>query len=255
MTAWTTGLTDIAGLVCVALFLAVMLLGLVVKVPRPGRDLRPLHALRRLRQAIFLTVESGQRLHVSLGRGLLMHQQMAVGMVGLRALERLVSMTAAGDRPTIVTAGTGPLGILSRSTLHSAYETHHWEERYRPTDARVTGLTPFAYAAGAGEVIATENVAANFFLGAFGPEVALLADQAAARGEFVAAGSDSVLAQAVLYAVAEEPLIGEEAFAAAAYLGAGGLHATSLIAEDVFRWLLIALMVGGALFKLVGGHP
>jgi hypothetical protein len=43
-----------------------------------------------------------------------------------------------------------------------------------PTTSRLTGLTPFSYAAGAMPVIHDERVSTNILLGHFGPEVALL---------------------------------------------------------------------------------
>jgi hypothetical protein len=55
-------------------------------------------------------------------------------------------------------------------------------------------------------------------VGSFGPEVGLLLDSAAQGKAFTLAGSEALDAQAVMYALADEPLIGEEIFAAPAYL-------------------------------------
>ncbi|MGW8250474.1 MAG: DUF6754 domain-containing protein, partial [Anaerolineales bacterium] len=66
------------------------------------------------------------------------------------------------------------------------------------------------------------------------------------------AGSDSIPAQAIFVAAAQEPLIGEELYAAGAYLNAGPLHASSLRAQDIFRWVLIAAIVVGGVLKMVG---
>ena len=246
------GVSDIVGLAFVTLFGLLMVVLRVVKRPRPGHDLRPLPALSRLRRAINLTVESGQRLHVSLGRGEITHPRTAAAFVGLSALQKLVEDTAVSDRPTIVTAGTGPLGILARSTLRSAHASANQTERYRATYGRVTGLTPFSYAAGALFTERDENVAANFLVGSFGSEAALIADGAFDTGALTVAGTDDVAAQAVLFAAADEPLIGEEVFASGAYVGAGLLHGTSLLTQDIFRWLLIAAIIAGTLIKMLG---
>jgi len=252
MSVTGSGVSDILGLIFVALFGLLMVVSRVLKQPRPGRDLRPLPALNRLRQAINLTVESGRRLHVSLGRGEIIHPRTAVAFVGLSAMQKLVEDTAVSDRPTIVTAGTGPLGILARSSLRSAYAAANQAGRYRATYGRVTGLTPFSYAAGALSVVRDETVAANFLVGSFGAEVALMTDGSQDDDTLTVAGTDNVVAQAILCASADEPLIGEEVFASGAYVGAGMLHGTSLLTQDIFRWLLIAAMVGGALIKMLG---
>ena len=47
-------------------------------------------------------------------------------------------------------------------------------------------------------------------------------------------------------------LIGEELFAAGAYLGAGASHVASLTVQDILRWVVILALLGGAAVKLVG---
>jgi hypothetical protein len=124
--------------------------------------------------------------------------------------------------------------------------------RYDPTAGRLTGLTPFSYAAGALPAMRDENVSANVLIGNFGVEVALLTDAAQRKDTFSLAGSDNLAAQAVLYASAQEPLIGEEVYATGAYIGAGRLHQASLLTQDILRWLLILGILVGTLLKLAG---
>jgi hypothetical protein len=113
-------------------------------------------------------------------------------------------------------------------------------------------LTPFAYAAGTLPVISNEQTAAHILAGHFGSEVALIADAAERSQNLTLAGSDSLPAQAILFAAAQEPLIGEELYAAGAYVNAGPLHTASLHAQDVFRWLLVLGILIGVILKLAG---
>jgi hypothetical protein len=105
--------------------------------------------------------------------------------------------------------------------------------------------------AGTLPVFHDEHVSANILIGNFGPEVALLADAADQENEFMAAGSDSIAAQAVLYAAAREPLIGEELFAVPAYLQAAPIYQAGLRAQDILRWIVIAALIGGAVLVFV----
>ncbi len=255
MISLTTGLTGVLGLAFVVLFALLLVVLRVVKEPRPGRDLRPLRAFTHLRHAVNLTVESGKRLHISVGRGEITHPRVASAFAGLSAAHKMVELSAASDRAAIVTAGTGPLGILARSTLHSAYHTAGHTGRYKAIYGQVSGLTPFSYAAGAAFTAGADDVAVNFLAGSFGPEVALIAENGERHQALTVGGSENIAAQAVLYAAAEESLIGEEVFASGAYLQAGGLHGTSLLTQDIFRWLLVVVILGGALAKLVGVLP
>jgi hypothetical protein len=64
--------------------------------------------------------------------------------------------------------------------------------------------------------------------------------------------SDELSGQAVLFANTQDALIGEELFAAGAYLGAGASHLASLTLQDILRWFIILALLGGAAAKLIG---
>lgn len=210
---------------------------------------RDIPAFARLRQAVGLVVEDGSRLHVSLGRGALTTPQSASALAGLALLRRLVGLTSAGDQPPIATSGDAALAILSQDTLQVAAKFFEGAT-VDSTAGRLTGLTPFSYAAGTIPAIRDENVSANVLMGNFGVEVALLTDAVERENTFVLAGSDNLTAQAVIYASAQEPLIGEEIYAAGAYVESGPLHTASLTVQDVLRWLIIAAILAGAAFTL-----
>ena len=234
----------------IILFSAVLMAGLTALRRKSPPAFRDIPAFTRLRQAIGRVVEDGSRLHVSLGRGALITPQSASAMAGLTLLRRLAELTSAGDQPPIVTSGDAALAILSQDTLQKASQASA-QGVYDPTAGRLTGLTPFSYAAGAIPDIHDENISANVLMGNFGVEVALLAEAGERSNTFTLAASDNLVAQAVLYATAQEPLIGEELYAAGAYMQAGPAHAASLTVQDILRWLIIAAIVAGALFQLV----
>jgi hypothetical protein len=116
----------------------------------------------------------------------------------------------------------------------------------------VAGLSPFGYAAGAMHISQNENVSANILIGHFGAEVALLADAAERENVAIIGASDNLAGQAVLFANSQDALIGEELFSAGAYLGAGASHLASLTLQDVFRWVIIFILLGGAAAKFAG---
>lgn len=214
--------------------------------------LRHIAAFERLNHAIGLAVENGTRLHISLGRGNLFTARGASAFAALAMLRRLAESTSVSDRPPIVTSGDASLSILSQDTLQAGYKAAGAEEQYRASTGRLTGLTPFAYAAGTIPVTRDENVSANVVLGDFGAEAALLAEAADRENTHLIAASDNLSAQSVFYVAAQDPLIGEELFAAGAYVGAGPSHEASLQVQDVLRWLIIVAILIGAFLRLVG---
>jgi hypothetical protein len=171
-------------------------------------------------------------------------------MAGLTLLRRLAELTQASDLPPIATSGDAALAILSQDTLKTASRASS-QGVYDPTAGRLTGLTPFSYAAGTIPAIRDENISANVLMGNFGVEAALLAEASERANAFTLAASDNLAGQAVLYATAQEPLIGEELYAAGAYMDAGPLHTASLRVQDILRWLIIAVILVGALIQLL----
>jgi hypothetical protein len=229
---------------------AALMVGLATLRRKSPPAFREIPAFTRLRQAVGRVVEDGTRLHVSLGRGGLVTPQSASAMAGLTLLRRLAELTLAGDQPPIATSGDAALAILSQDTLKTASQASA-QGAYDPTAGRLTGLTPFSYVAGAIPAIRDENISANVLMGNFGVEAALLAEASERTNAFTLAASDNLAGQAVLYATAEEPLIGEELYAAGAYMDAGPLHTASLRVQDILRWLIIAVILVGALVQLL----
>jgi len=213
---------------------------------------RKIEAYERLNRAVGLAVEGGTRLHVSIGRGNLFTSRGGSALAGLAMLRRLSEQTSLSDHPPVVTSGDASLAILSQDTLQSGYRAAGAEELYRFTTGRLTGLTPFAYVAGTIPVIHDEDISANVVIGDLGSEAALLADASNVKNADLIAASDNLSAQSVLYAASDEPLIGEELFAAGAYLGAGASHDASLQTQDLLRWLIIFAIIGGAVLKFLG---
>jgi hypothetical protein len=234
------------------LLAAALLLGLTLWRRRTPATLRVIEAYERLNRSVGIAVENGTRLHISLGRGNLFTARGGSALAGLAMLRRLTERTSVSDRPPIVTSGDASLSILSQDTLQSGYRAAGADEQYRFSTGRLTGLSPFSYAAGTMPIIRDENVSTNIFIGDFGNEAALLSEEADRENTNLIAASDNLSAQAIFYASAQDPLIGEELFAAGAYVGAGASHEASLNVQDILRWLIILAILIGAGLTILG---
>jgi hypothetical protein len=241
-------------ILAVALIVAGVVLMITFSVPSKfrSRTLRMVPAYRRLRRAIGLAVEDGKRLHVSLGNASVLSPNSASALVGLSALERIAQMSVISDRPPVATSGDGTLAVLSQDTLQAAYRGSNALEQYDSDRGRLVGTNPMAYAVGTIPVVRKEQISTNILVGDYGPEVGLICEAAENSKTFTMAVSNSLPAQAVMYATADEPLIGEELFGIPAYLGAGIFHFASLRVQDILRWVIIGLLVLGAVLKFLG---
>ena len=244
-------LTDLAGLLIVLIFAGAMGAFFWINRGSPYRGLRPIAAFGRLRRAIGMAVEDGSRVHISLGSAALNSANSASALVGMIILERVAQMSSTSDSPPLVTSGDATLTLLSQDELRRNAADANLMDDYDPSLGRLTGVTPFSYAAGTIPVFHDEQVSSNIVVGNFGPEVGLMADAAEKTHACFVAGSDSITAQAVLFASAQDPLIGEELFASGAYLQGGAMHAASLHAQDIARWVIAGALIIGAILKLL----
>lgn len=241
-------LDNLLGLAVVAAALILMLGYAAITWKREPRPLRQIQTFLRLQRAIGLAVEAGNRLHLSLGRGNFLSSQAGVGFAGLSVLDLIARSTSISDRPPVSSAGEAVLSILAQDTQRSV--ARDLGREFDPARAQLTGVTPFSYAAGAAALLDEDEVGANLLLGSLGSEVALIIEAGERAGSPALGGTDNLSGQAVLYASADQPLIGEEVFASGAYLGAGRLHSASLFAQDVLRWAVILAILTGAILKL-----
>jgi hypothetical protein len=240
------------GFIFILVFIGLILVFAVMERKKPAPGFRTIPAYTRLVRSIGLAVEAGKRVHISLGRGTLLGPDGPSALVGLSVLKRVARSANVSDRPPVATSGEGALAVLSQDTLRDVYRSAGRLNQYDPTAGQVSGLTPFSYAAGAMPVVSDEQVAVSLLIGHFGSEVALITEAAERSNSLTLAGSDQVSAQAVIYAAAEEPLIGEDVFAAGAYLEGGTVQVASLRAQDVLRWALVGVTLIGAVLKFLG---
>ncbi len=237
------------GLVVVA---AALLFGLSRYQKKSAPKLRNIPALSRLYRAVGLSVEDGTRLLISLGDPSLLSSSAGAPLAGLSMLRHLTERTSLSDRPPVAVAGEAPLAILAQDTLEAGYRDAGAPEFYQPTTGRVVGLTPFSATVGTMPILQDENVSGAVFMGHFSVDAGLLADAAERQNAMAVGSSDDLAGQAVWYASAPETLIGEELFAAAAYVGGTPAQTASLTVQDILRWGIIAVLVVGAVLKLLG---
>ncbi len=211
--------------------------------------LRPIPLFTALYRGLALAMEAGWSLHYALGQGSLWGEEGGMGLAGLSTLKAVGRFALRGDRPPEATTGDGLLYFLGRSTLRRLCRENHvsgdCSERMH-----LMGLMPWGYVVGVLSTPLAERTEVSVAVGHFGPEIGLLTETA----PVVLTASEDLSAQALMYAAADETLVGEDVFAAPAYARAGASHLASLLAQDVFRWILVlALLLGGPLYLIFGG--
>ncbi|MBI4834881.1 MAG: hypothetical protein HY811_08710 [Planctomycetes bacterium] len=110
----------------------------------------------------------------------------------------------------------------------------------------------FAYAAAVDGLIVRHKPAANLYMGYYYAESLLIAETGAATGAMQIAGTDSITQLPFFITTCDYTLMGEELYAASAYLSREPLQLGSLKGQDYSKAFIIIVLVVGAVLSTAG---
>jgi Domain of unknown function (DUF6754) len=110
-----------------------------------------------------------------------------------------------------------------------------------------------AYAGAVSGIIVREQPAVNFFMGYFGGESLILAETGASTGAIQIAGTDQTTQLPFFVVACDYTLIGEELYAASAYIAREPLMLGALKGQDYSKFIIFTLLILGTLISLVAG--
>ncbi|MFN2113343.1 MAG: DUF6754 domain-containing protein [Anaerolineales bacterium] len=244
--------TGFTGIVVIVLFVGLMIFFMIISKDRKSDNIRPISGYQKILEEINVAVEDGSQLHISLGRGGISGPDAAAGLAGLSLLKQVIEKSSMCDHPPVASTGNAVLSILAQDTIQGTSKAISVSDQLKNPSGELVGVTPFSYAAGTLTTIRDDSVSANVYTGWFGNEVIWLTTASERQSSPTIAGTAQLPAQAIMYASASDPLIGEELYASGAYLGAGPMHMASISAQDVIRWIMIFLILISVLLNLVG---
>jgi hypothetical protein len=217
--------------------------------------LRPLPGYDAIREQTGRAVESGRGVHASPGRASLGGRNNPASLAGLNILDALAGDACASDVPPLVTVGDGTLLVAAQDSLRGAYTAAIRPGGYSGRTVRFMAGDgfPFAFAAGVTHLLNDQQLASSVLAGHFGAEVALIGEAAARSGLEQIVASDDPQALAASLPMAGHVIVGEELFAAGAYLQADAAQLASLQVQDILRLFVAAAIVLAALANLIVG--
>ena len=217
--------------------------------------LRPFSAHKALKGQVGRAVESGSRLHISLGQGNLIGAASPVSLSAVSVLDRLAQDGCANDTPPITTVGDGTLLPIADNHVRFAAELAGSSNRLpNGTIQFVASSTdPFTFAGGVTNVIQQEKILGNILVGQFGQEIGIITEVASRSQINQVIGSDDPLALAVATTATNDIMIGEELLASPAYIEGKPHQIASLQVQDILRVVVGLAILGTAVYKLVVG--
>jgi hypothetical protein len=223
-----------------------------VLLAQRGREMfiRRIPGLTAIEEAIGRATEMGRPILFSPGLD-------GIGIITLQALAILayiVRLAAAQATRLIVAIRASEVYPVAEEVVREAYDAAGRPEAYRPEDIRFISDEQFAYALGTVGLMARERVATNFLFGGFYAEALILTENGRALGAIQVAGTPDPTQIPFFIATCDYVVIGDEFYAASAYLTREPTLTGSLVGQDIVKGILVALvLLGVGIATYLGG--
>jgi len=239
----------------IELFAAVVIFTLLVIIfitrARKGADLyiRPLAGIDAVDEAIGRATEMGRPILYVLGLGVASD---IATIAAFTVLGRVAKKVAEYNTKLIVPCYDPIVMAVAQETVKAGYMDAGRPDMYHEDDVYFVTQSQFAYVAAVNGTMLRERPATNFYLGLFYAESLILAETGALAGSIQISGTDQVTQIPFFVVACDYTLIGEELYAASAYLGREPLLMGTLKAQDWAKGVVAVAMLLGLVATLAG---
>jgi len=237
--------------IVITLFLALVLYYIGQAQRGKQWSFRPIAGLAAIEEAIGRSTEMGKGVLYVPGVQDIDDIQTIASMIILGNVAR---MTAKYETPLMVPANSPAVYTVADEVVKGAYADVGRADAYRSDMVRYITSEQFAYVAAVNGMMLRERPAANLLLGAFFAESLLLAETGHETGAIQIAGTANVHQLPFFVVACDYTLIGEEYYAASAYLSKDAKLLGSLKASDTIKILLVLTIVAGCVLLTLGNH-
>lgn len=167
-------------------------------------------------------------------------------------LSHVAKMVARYETPLIVPICRPFVVPLAEETVKQSYLDAGSPDAYNVNDIRYLSEEQFAFTAGVDGIMLREKPAANLYLGSFFAESLILAETGFQTGAIQIAGTANVHQLPFFVVACDYTLMGEEFFAASAYLSDEPKLIGTLKGTDYMKVVLIAVLLVGIALETMG---
>ncbi|HNQ43402.1 MAG TPA: hypothetical protein PKI59_03195 [Candidatus Cloacimonadota bacterium] len=173
-------------------------------------------------------------------------------IASLTILSHLAQRSAEYDTELIVPCRFSMVLSAAREVVKEAYLKVGKPDAYKADNVFYLTDDQFGYVAGIDGIMLREQPAANFFLGSFYAESLILAETGYSTGAIQTAGTAQAHQLPFFVVSCDYTLIGEELFAASAYLSKDPQQLGSLKGHDFGKLIVIILIIVGVILEIAG---
>jgi hypothetical protein len=215
-----------------------------IRSARSGKPLyiRPISGISAVDEAIGRATEMGRPILFVLGTGTAGD---IATIAGYTILARVARKTAEYQTPILVPVNDPVMMAMAQETVREAYIEAGRPDLYRPEHVFYISAMQFPYVAAVNGLMLREKTATNFYMGVFHAESLLLAEAGSVTGSIQISGTDQVSQIPFFVAATDYTLIGEELYAASAYLSQDPVLMGPLKAQDWAKVAILAILAAG----------
>lgn len=231
-----------------ALIIIVIVIVTIIVARRRDMYVRPIAGLRAVDDAIGRATEMGRPILYIAGLSSIGDIATIAAMLILGHLAR---RTAAYETPILVPCNDPLVMAVQREIVHEAYLEAGKPEAYNPENIFYVTDSQFGYVAAVDGIMVRQKPAANFFMGYFFAESLILAETGAASGAIQIAGTDADTQLPFFITSCDYTLLGEELYAAGAYLSRDPVLLAQLKGQDLGKIAIFAVIAIGTILMTI----
>ncbi|MCI0596547.1 MAG: hypothetical protein L0Z48_08395, partial [candidate division Zixibacteria bacterium] len=210
--------------------------------------IRPIGGIDAIDEGIGRATEMGRPILYICGLG---DAAQAATMAAFSVLGRVAQKTAQYQTKLIVPCYDPIVFSICQDVVKGAYLNAGRPEAYNEKDVFFVAQDQFPYVAAVNGIMLREKPATNFYLGQFYAESLMLAETGFEAGSIQIAGTDQLIQMSFFIVACDFTLIGEELFAASAYLSKEPEQVGSIKGQDWGKVIFAGLSFLGVVSVLL----
>ncbi|MEO0122413.1 MAG: DUF6754 domain-containing protein [candidate division WOR-3 bacterium] len=164
-------------------------------------------------------------------------------IASLNILSEVAKKTAQYNTPLIVPNRDPIVFTVAREVVKESYNKVGRPDAFNPDSVYYVTDSQFAYAAAVSGIMIREKPATNFLVGMFWAESLIMAESGASTGAIQIAGTDAVTQLPFFITACDYTLIGEELYAASAYISRNPTLLAALKSQDYCKLVIAGIMI------------
>lgn len=173
-------------------------------------------------------------------------------IASLNILAQVAKKTAQYNTTLLVPNRDPVVYTIAREVVKESYTDAGRPDTFNQDNIYFITQDQFGFTSAVCGTMVREKPATNFFLGYFWAESLVLAETGTTTGAIQIAGTDSIFQLPFFIVACDYTLIGEELYAASAYLSREPLLLGSLKGQDWGKMLITGILLLGSLLALLG---